>query len=261
MIVKLLRFGSPLLGIAIASAPSFSAQMPPYPASSRQIRNLAVDPGAMNWNGMWERTNNTPSGLGWDTRPPLRPEVTEKVRQGEALAAAGKPPFDPTAACLPQAMPRMMAMVHPMEIIQKVGEVIIFAEWNGQVRRIYTDGRKYSEEKDPTFNGYSTGRWEHGDLVTEVRGFREKVVFNANGIVFTDKMVIRERFHQVDPNTLKYTMTVEDPSVLTEPWVASKLFSRSPTIEIGEYICEENSRNPMSPDGSQGLILNKSLAP
>ena len=88
----------------------------------------------------------------------------------------------------------MMSMVHPMEIIQKVGEVIIFAEWNGQVRRIYTDGRKYSEEKDPTFNGYSTGHWEHGDLVTEVQGFREKVVFNANGIVFTDKMVIHERF-------------------------------------------------------------------
>jgi hypothetical protein len=72
--------------------------------------------------------------------------------------------------------------------------------------------------------------------------------------------VMHERFHQVDQNTLKYSMRVEDPSVLTEPWVASKLFSRSPNIEIGEYVCEENSRNPINPDGSQGLQLNKSLA-
>jgi hypothetical protein len=250
-----------LLSVAsLSTALSLGATSPPYPASSRQSLNVAVDPGGRNWNGMWERANNTPSGLGWDTRPPLRPEVAEKVRQGEALAAAGKPPFDPTAACLPQAMPRMMAMVHPMEIIQKVGEVVIFAEWNGQVRRIYTDARTYSEEKDPTYNGYSTGHWEHGDLVTEVRGFKDKIVFNANGIVFTDKMVIHERFHQIDADTLKYTMTVEDPNVLTGPWTASKLFKRSPNIEIGEYVCEENSRNPMTPDGAQGLILNKSLA-
>lgn len=240
---------------ALAAAPALAQQA--YVASSRPTSNLAVDLGGKNWSGMWERADNTPRGLGWDTQPPLRPEVAAKVRQGQALAEAGKPPFDPTAACLPPAMPRMMGMVHPMEIVQRVGEIVVFAEWAGQVRRIYTDGRKYSEEKDPTYNGYSVGHWENGDLVTEVRGFKDKIVFNANGIVFSGDMVIRERWHEVDPDTLKYTMTVEDPSVLTGPWTASKLFKRSPTIEIGEYICEENSRNPMTADGAQGLLLPK----
>ena len=85
MIVKALRMSSSIMGLALGAAPAFAAQMPPYPAASLQTLNVAVDPGGTNWNGVWERTNNTPSGLGWDTRPP---PATRGRRQGASGRSA-----------------------------------------------------------------------------------------------------------------------------------------------------------------------------
>ncbi len=228
-------------------------------AAQAQQQTAAVDPGAPNWNGVWKRVGS----LNWDPtlppgqidQPPLTPEFQQKYQKNIDNMKAGRPTGDPTAACLPQGMPRIMNMVYPMEIFQRPGQVAIFAEWQSQVRRIYTDGRKYDPESDQTYNGYSTGHWEGRELVVETRGLRGDMALTQNGLALSDALVVQERFRQISDDVLEDTITLIDPKALTKPWTVTKTYRRAPEMEIMEYVCLENNRNPILPDGTTGTIL------
>jgi len=226
------------------------------PAAGQQ----AVDSGAPNWNGVWVRVGS----INWDPtlpqgeldHPDLTPEYQARYDRGIQSMAAGRPLNDPTAACVPPGMPRVMNMVYPMEIFQRPGQVAIFAEWQSQVRRIYTDGRGHPSDLDPTYNGHSTGHWEGKDLVADTIGLRGDMMLTMNGLGLSDALRVKERFHQVDADTLTDTITLEDPKALRKPWTVVKTFRRSPQTQIMEYVCEENNRNPIRPDGSTGVVLS-----
>jgi hypothetical protein len=239
------------LGLALAAAPTLAA-------------DLAVDPGAPNLNGIWLRQGS----INWDPnlkqgqldKPDLTPEYQRRYQIGIDSMKAGKPLNDPTAACVPPGMPRLMNMVYPMEIFQKPGQVAIFAEWQSQVRRIYTDGRKHPADLDPTYNGHSIGHWEGKELVAETIGMRDDLMLTQNGLGLSGELKVIERYKQVDPDTLTITITLEDKKALKTPWTVTKTFKRAPKgFEIMEYACQENNRNPLMADGSTGVVLNKSL--
>jgi uncharacterized protein (TIGR02246 family) len=219
------------------------------------------DVGVPDWNGVWERTGS----INWDPRIPDgqldRPRLTTRyqARYDAVLAAraTGHTIGDPTAACLPPGMPRIMNMVYPMEIFQRPGQVAIFAEWQSQVRRIHTDGRSHPEDLDRSFNGHSIGHWQGRDLLVDTIGMREEVVLTQTGIALSGQLRVTERFHQVDATTLTDTITLIDPEALAEPWTVIKTFHRAPKTEILEYVCEENNRNPILADGSVGVTLPK----
>lgn len=221
---------------------------------------LAVDAGAPNWNGVWTRVGS----INWDPtlpqgqidHPKLTPEYQAKYQTGIDSMKAGRPVNDPTAACIPQGMPRIMNMVYPMEIFQRPGQVAIFAEFQSQVRRIYTDGRPHPDDPDPSYNGHSTGVWKNGDLIVDTIGLRGDMMLTQNGLGLSDALHVSERFHQVDANTLTDTITLTDPKALLEPWTVTKTFKRAPArMEIMEYACQENNRNPIQADGTTGIIL------
>ena len=255
-----------VVGAVCSGALAAPAKSSPAPAARKAgiAATAAVDSGAPNWNGVWTRVGS----INWDPnlpqgvldKPPLTPEYQAKYQRGLDSMKAGNPANDPTAACVPQGMPRIMNMVYPMEIFQRPGQVAIYAEWQSQVRRIYTDGRKYDPEADPTYNGFSTGHWEGRDLVVETRGMRGDMMLTQNGLGLSDALVVKERFHQVDADTLTDTLTLIDSKALTEPWTVTKTFKRAPKLQIMEYVCAENNRNPILADGTTGTILNKSLA-
>ncbi|MGZ3272815.1 MAG: hypothetical protein ACXU82_00715 [Caulobacteraceae bacterium] len=219
----------------------------------------AVDPGAPNWNGVWVRVGS----INWDPtlpqgeldHPPLTPEYQALYQRGLDSMAAGRPSNDPTAACAPPGMPRVMNMVYPMEIFQRPGQVAIFAEWQSQVRRIYTDGRAHPADLDPTYNGHSIGHWEGKDLVVDTVGLRGDMMLTMNGLGLSDALHVTERFRQLDDRTLTDTITLEDPKALTRAWTVTKTYRRSPETQIMEYVCEENNRNPIRPDGTTGVVL------
>ncbi len=230
-------------------------------SAATPTRDRAVDPGAPNWNGVWTRMGS----INWDPNlpqgqidhPKLTPEFQARYQKGIDSMKAGHPANDPTAACVPQGMPRIMNMVYPMEIFQRPGQVAIFAEWQGQVRRIYTDGRKFDAEADRTYNGFSTGHWEGRDLVVTTQGLRGDMMLTQNGLGLSDALVVTERFHQIDKDTLSDTVTLVDSKALAEPWTVTKKFKRAPKLQIMEYSCQENNRNPIQADGTTGIVLAK----
>lgn len=211
-----------------------------------------------NLNGIWRITNGGGSFIpnGEKITAPLKGEYATVYAERRAAAARGTPIGDPTASCLPQGMPRFMNAIMPLEITQTPDRIVIYAEWNMQVRRIYLDGRSFppADELDPTFNGYSIGRWEKDELVVETRGLRGDTTFDGSGLPHSDALVVHERLKLVDPETLHNVMTVEDSKAFTHPWTVTKIYKRAPTFTIIEYVCMENNRNPIGEDGVTGFI-------
>ena len=227
------------------------------------IATLAFASGAAalpNWNGIWLRQGSINFDPGVppeqvDMGAPLTPEYAARYKARLAARAAGKPTGDPTATCVPGGMPRLMNMVYPMEVLMAPGQVTVIAEWNSQVRRIFTDGRPHPQDPDPTYNGHSIGRWEGDALVVDTIGLRSDTVFTQAGLEHSDAMRIAERF-RMKGDVLEDELTVIDPKMLTRPWTVVKRFKRAPKgFEMMEYVCEENNRNPVDASGVTGVVL------
>src|SRR6266853_610779 len=119
--------------------------------------------------GQWKR----PAGVGnqWDTskpprrgqQAPLTPEYQAVLEANLADQALGGQGTDPTYTCIPDGMPRAMNVIFPMEIVVTPKTTYIMIEYLTMLRRIYTDGRDWPKDFEPSFMGYSIGKWTDED--------------------------------------------------------------------------------------------------
>ena len=77
---------------------------------------------------------------------------------------------DPHAKCLPSNPPRAYTLPHYQKIIQTPHFLALLTEFNASFRQIFTDGRPLPVDPQPSWHGYSTGRWEGDTLVVESNG-------------------------------------------------------------------------------------------
>ena len=153
--------------------------------------------------------------------------------------------YDPEGYCLPPGGPRMMATPYQMEIIQLPEHKRILMVFEGAThiwREIYMDGRSFPEDLNPTYLGYSIGRWEGDTLVVENKGFNENSWFDYFGHPHTDKMSVVERWTRPNKQTLHYEATVTDPGAYTRPFTVAWDIPFNATSELPEYICQENNQ-------------------
>jgi hypothetical protein len=156
--------------------------------------------------------------------------------------------YDPEGYCLPPGGPRMMATPYQAEIIQLPEQkriVMIFEGATHIWREIYMDGRKFPEGDalNPTYLGYSIGRWEGDTLVVENKGFNENSWLDYFGHPHTDKMEVTERWSRPNKNQLRYEATINDPGAYTRPFtVMWNNITWNANGELPEYICQENNQ-------------------
>ena len=169
--------------------------------------------------------------------------------------------YDPEGYCLPPGGPRMMATPYQMEILQLPEHkriVMIFEGATHVWREIYMDGRTFPSdaELNPTYLGYSIGRWEGDTLVVENKGFNENSWFDYFGHPHTDKMSVVERWTRPNKQTLHYAATVTDPGAYTRPFTVAWDIPLNATSELPEYICQENNRylNRLEDDFGQPIF-------
>ncbi len=198
------------------------------------------------WRGQWSRViyrgievqgafdQTKPWGPG--QQAPLTAEYQKVLEHSMADQALGGLGNYPTALCLPSGMPRMMTFgAH--EYVITPDTTYILLEWD-HYRRIFTDGRDWPEEIEPTYAGYSIGRWIDTDgdgtydvLEVETRGFKGPRAYDASGLPlhFDNQSIFRERFRldNSDPNILHDEITVIDHA-LTRPWTVDKRYRRDP---------------------------------
>jgi hypothetical protein len=174
--------------------------------------------------------------------PSLTPEYLAKWEMMRKSRMSGSYEFDNNAKCLPPGMPAMMSMAYGMEIMQTRDRITFFSELNDAMRRVFLDGRKPTARHldDPTYAGYSTGRWEGDTLVVETVALHPDS-FIEGFTPHSDAMTVRERIRLIGPGLLEDRITVSDPKALTKPWEVVRTYRRAapPNDELREFACAE----------------------
>jgi len=59
----------------------------------------------------------------------------------------------------------------------------------------------------------------------------------------SDKLHLTERFQKTGADTIKYSVTYDDPVFFTKPWTFDLNLRRVKGTRILEYVCEENEKD------------------
>ena len=208
---------------------------PPAPAAARGGRGGAAPAagarGAAQAGGA--RGAAAPGAL--PTQPPMQPWAAEKSR-------AMKNIDDPTVHCFMPGIPRVVGMPFPLEIVQTPDKIVILYEAFRTFRVIPTNGKKLPGEGIPSYNGDSVGHWEGDTLVVDVTNFNGKIWGPGNMKVTSDKYHVVERY-TLNGDSISYEAVIEDPGVLTGPFVSRSTMTHPPETHVMEYECLENNIN------------------
>jgi hypothetical protein len=205
---------------------------------------------------------------------PLTPEYQKVLADSMAEQARGGLGNYPTARCLPGGMPRMAASQAQEYIITPETTYVLLGGSEDPLRRIYTDGRDWPDDLEPTYQGYSIGRWMDEDadgrftlLEVETRGpFKGPRAYDASGLplAFDNQSVFKERFHldRSNPNVLHNEITVLDHA-LTRPWSVDKTFRRNanPRPRWSETSCTEGNNQVVIGKENYFLSADGNLMP
>ncbi len=205
--------------------------------------------GGSNRIGTWEEANGgggtnsttgktTPFAVrGPQEKAPYQPWAAEKVL--ESFNRRGID--DPMARCYAPGVPRTTTMgLFPMQIVQTPQTIVMLFEVF-HVFRVIPIGAKHPDDLEPSFMGDSVGHWEGDTLVVDVIGFNDKTWLAGTGTFHSDKLHVIEKFTRMDENTIAYEVTMEDPVVLTKPWVQRSTIMLRPGTRLREYECVENN--------------------
>jgi hypothetical protein len=129
--------------------------------------------------------------------------------------------------------------------------VILLEELN--YRQIHLDGRALPKDPDPSFMGYSVGRWEGDTLVAESTGFKDRIWLDLAGHPITDTLRITERFHRLDFGHMEIAETIDDPKTFKKSFtIVIKPGTRSRLGIPGVRLCGKRER-PRSTHGGKAL--------
>lgn len=199
-------------------------------------------------SGIWMQypRDNVPGTLGMDAvnekfRPPLTAWGQARFDAASPLigprAVPGKE-NDPVLRCDPTGPPRLLTLPNPFEIIQIPGRVLMLFEEYHIWRTIWTDGRSLPKDPDPSWLGYSVGRWQGDTFVVETAGFNDRIWADPYGDPRSEQMHLTERYRRLNHDTLEMAITIDDPKSYTKVWVSPpKLHKLEPTWEFGEWFC------------------------
>jgi hypothetical protein len=153
---------------------------------------------------------------------------------------------DPMALCMPPGVPRINtsnsgAALHPFKVVQTPSLVVLLYETsvNSTFRQVFLDGRPLPSDAQPTWLGYSVGRWEGNSLVVETSGFNGRAWLDTfKGHPQTENARVIERFTRRDFGHMDLNVTIDDPKAYTKPWQARIPLTLLPEGELIETVCE-----------------------
>jgi hypothetical protein len=116
--------------------------------------------------------------------------------------------------------------------------VIIFLFEDLSYRQIFLDGRQVPKDPNPTWMGYSIGRWDGDTLVVETSGFNDRTWLDFAGHPHTEMLRMTERFRRTDFGSLNLQITIEDSTVYAKPLTVSARVNFVPDTDLIEYVCE-----------------------
>jgi hypothetical protein len=146
----------------------------------------------------------------------------------------------PTYRCMPEIGPLYSFNIFKM--LQTPTTMAMLSE-SGPYRQILTDGRELPKEPNPTWMGYSVGRWEGDTFVVSSAGFNDQTWLDYNGHPHTEALRVTERFRRKTFGEMEIQITFDDPKAYTRPWTVALTARYMPDTEIIEYVCGENEKS------------------
>ena len=145
----------------------------------------------------------------------------------------------PSEHCLGHGVADFDTLAAPRKIIQASGVIAILFESYHQYRQILMDGRPLPEPSQPSYQGYSIGRWDGDTLVVETNGVNDAGWLDMNGHPQTEATHFTERFTRRNFGHIDLQLTIDDPKAYSKPWtVAVAGWDLLPDEELIEAICE-----------------------
>ncbi len=160
--------------------------------------------------------------IGWGLKDGLPYRAWAADARKVRMAENGKD--DPVSHCLPGGVVKLHTTPLLRKIIQIPGLVVSLNEMDATYRQIFTDGRALPVDPQPSWKGYSSGRWD-GDSP------------------MTDGAVMTERFRRVNYGRLEIEITVDDPKAYTAPWIVKLNQFIVLDTDLLDYVCLENERD------------------
>jgi hypothetical protein len=195
--------------------------------------------GKPDFSGIWTTTSRTVLA----ELQPVQDWVDPLVRQRrEALNKDNM-----TILCLPLG-PRYIAAaaadvnIAGMTKVVQTPTLIVTLNPDLTYRQIFLDGRALETDPNPSWMGYSVGRWEGDTLVVESAGFNDRTWLN-NNYPHTEALRIIERYRRPDFGHLELEVTLDDPTLYANPFRAMATAELTADTELLEYVCNENTRS------------------
>lgn len=195
-----------------------------------------------NLTGKWAMTRHITHLLTTDGKePPLNAAGKAEYEKRQAALHAGDKAVDPISACLMHGTPRLLYAPYPFLILQTTRSVNFVHEVNHTFRIIYWD-KDLPEDPDPDYLGYSIARFDGKTLVIDTIGLNDKTWLDYSGLPHGEKLKVEERYTLTDPNTIKGSVTLNDPDYYTAAWTTNFTLRRQPGMQIEENVCTDTHR-------------------
>lgn len=120
--------------------------------------------------------------------------------------------------------------------------MVVLYENNTDFRQIFLDGRAHPIDPQPTWMGYSIGRWDAGTLVVETMGFTDRSWLDRTGHPHRESMRVTERFRRLDVGRMEIEITIDDPQTYTRPIVFKQPLRLLADTELLEHFCTDNEK-------------------
>jgi hypothetical protein len=159
----------------------------------------------------------------------------------ETRATGSESGAEPDANCLPQGVPKIDTAPAPWKVVQTPKLIVLVYEAFNLWRQVFMDGRNFAPDLNPTWMGYSIGKWDGDALVVESRGFNGKAWLDQLGHPSTDALHVTERFRRKDFGHMDIQVTIDDAKAYTKPWTVTYSATLLPEGELLEFICNENN--------------------
>jgi hypothetical protein len=151
----------------------------------------------------------------------------------------------PSERCLGHGVTDFDTHQTPRRLIQTPGIIAILFESYNHYRQIFLDGRPLPEVVQPSYLGYSVGKWDGDTLVVDTVGLNDQGWLDMNGHPQTESTHITERFRRRNFGHIDLEITINDPKAYTKPWtVALAGWRFLPDMELIESICENEKDLP-----------------
>jgi len=238
-----LKYPSPGIPRTPDGKPNLSAPVPRLPDGKPDLSGIwAAECNVYGRDSCFTRS------LFFDVAQGLKPEDVQMTPWAAAIQAQRESRDhvdDPYGYCMPPGVPRIDYGGGAFKVLQTPAvTAFLYETLVGMIfRQVFTDGRPLPAVIEPTWLGYSVGRWDGDTFVVDTSGLRDGGWLDTKvGRPHSDALRVTERFRRIDFGHMELAIGINDPKAYLKPWSFKTTLSLQPDTELLEAFCDSHEK-------------------